>query len=120
VPATSRAAAAMLPLFVSQAPTDKVSGLIHAATLVARLLEQGRALDARALRSATENAFAASDAAGAWVWKDAYEALEAAQVLFLRKFGAAMRTRAGSPKAILDMLARLPPQRRFPMCAARE
>ena len=44
--ATSRAAAsaaATLPLFVSQAPADKVSGLIPAATLLARSLEQGRA-----------------------------------------------------------------------------
>jgi protein strawberry notch len=108
--ATSRAAAsaaATLPLLESQAPTDKVSGLIHAATLLARSLEQGRAIDARALRAAMEIAFAASDADGAWVWKDAYEALEAAQVLFLRKFGAAMRVRAGSPQAMLEMLARL-------------
>ena len=44
---------------------------------------------------------------GGWVWKDAYEALEAAQVLFLRKFGAAMRSRAGSPAAMLEMLTRL-------------
>jgi predicted RNA methylase len=110
MPATSRAtasAAATLPLFVSQAPVDKVPGLIQAATLLARSLEQGRALDARALRSAMETAFAASDAEGAWVWKDAYEALEAAQVLFLRKFGAVMRARAGSPQAMLEMLARL-------------
>ena len=34
-----------------------------------------------------EAAFGASDAEGAWVWKHAYEACEAAQVLFLRKFG---------------------------------
>ena len=34
-----------------------------------------------------EAAFGGTDAEGAWVWKDAYEALEAAQVLFLRKFG---------------------------------
>ena len=32
---------------------------------------------------------------------------EAAQVMFLRKFGAAMRTRAGSPAAMLEMLTRL-------------
>ena len=54
-----------------------------------------------------ETAFGASDAAGAWAWKDAYEAAEAAQVLFLRKFGRAMRTRAGSPTAMLEMLNRL-------------
>ena len=82
-----RARAATLPLFLPQAPPDKVSGLIHAATLLAQLLGQGRALDSRALRSAMEAAFGGTDAEGAWVWKDAYEALEAAQVLFLRKFG---------------------------------
>jgi len=106
-PASAASAAATLPLFLSQAPPDKVSGLLHAATLLAQLLGQGRALDSRALRSAMGAAFGGSDAAGAWVWKDAYEALEAAQVLFLRKFGGAMRARAGSPVAMLDMLARL-------------
>jgi hypothetical protein len=94
-------------LFLPQAPPDKVSGLFHAATLLAQLLGQGRALDSRALRSAMETAFCGTDAEGAWVWKDAYEALEAAQVMFLRKFGAAMRTRAGSPAAMLEMLTRL-------------
>src|ERR1700693_5546096 len=105
--AAAAPAAATLPLFLPQAPPDKVSGLIHAATLLAQLLGQGRALDSRALRSAMEAAFGASDAEGAWVWKDAYEASEAAQVLFLRKFGSAMRARAGSPRAMLDMLIRL-------------
>ena len=105
--ASAAPAAATLPLFLPQAPPDKVSGLIHAATLLAQLLGQGRAIDSRALRSAMETAFCGSDADGAWVWKDAYEALEAAQVLFLRKFGAAMRTRAGTPAAMLEMLTRL-------------
>ena len=95
------------PAVPSQAPADKVSGLIHAATLLAQLLGQGRALDSRALRSAMEAAFGGTDAEGTWVWKDAYEALEAAQVLFLRKFGAAMRARAGSAAAMLAMLTRL-------------
>ena len=73
-------AAVTLPLFLPQAPPDKVSGLFHAATLLAQLLGQGRALDSRALRSAMEAAFGGTDAEGTWVWKDAYEALEAAQV----------------------------------------
>ena len=105
--ASAAPAAATLPLFLPQAPPDKVSGLIHAATLLAQLLGQGRALDSRALRSAMETAFCGTDAEGAWVWKDAYEALEAAQILFLRKFGMAMRTRAGSAAAMLEMLNRL-------------
>ena len=100
-------AAGTLPLLLPQAPPDKVSGLFHAATLMAQLLGQGRAIDSRSLRSAMETAFCASDAEGAWLWKDAYEALEAAQVLFLRKYGNAMRARAGDAAAMLEMLIRL-------------
>jgi predicted RNA methylase len=105
--ATAAPAAVTLPLFLPQAPPDKVSGLIHAATLLAQLLGQDRAVDSRALRSAMESAFGATDAEGAWVWKDAYEALEAAEIMFLRKFGSAMRTRAASAAAMLDMLTRV-------------
>ena len=105
----SSPAAATLPLFLPQATPDKVSGLIHAATLLAQLLGQGRAVDSCALRSAMETAFCGSDAEGAWVWKDAYEAIEAAQVLLLRKFGAAMPTRACSAAVMLEMLTRRTP-----------
>src|SRR4051794_29533349 len=44
-------------------------------------------------------------AAGAWVWKDAYEAGEAAQALFRRRYGPAMRAKAGTRTAMLAMLA---------------
>ena len=49
--ATSAAAArpAVLPLFAAAPAPDRVSGLFHAATELARLLGQGRALDSRAL-----------------------------------------------------------------------
>ena len=53
------------------------------------------------------SAFGASDAEGAWDWKTAYDACEAATVLFLRKFGPAMRARAASPAAMLPMLAKI-------------
>lgn len=95
-------------LVTSAAPApDRVSGLFHAATELARLLGQGRSFDRSALRSAMEAAFCASDVAGAWAWKDAYEAVEAAQVLFLRKFGRAMKSRTGFAMEMLDMLNRL-------------
>ena len=50
---------------------------------------------------------AAPTAEGAWDWKTAYDACEAATVLFLRKFGPAMRARAASPAALLPMLAKI-------------
>ena len=54
-----------------------------------------------------ERAFGGSDADGAWDWKTAYDACEAATVLFLRKFGPAIRAKAASPAAMLPMLAKL-------------
>ena len=53
------------------------------------------------------SAFGGSDAQGAWDWKMAYDACEAATVLFLRKFGPAMQARAGSPAALLAMLTKI-------------
>ncbi|MYG52351.1 MAG: methylase, partial [Rhodospirillaceae bacterium] len=50
----------------------------------------------------------ADAAAGAWAWKDAYEAAEAALVLFLQRYGRAMRRRAGAgPDGPANMLAML-------------
>lgn len=84
------------------------SRIAQAARLILCDLEQGRRIDAaNVLRSAMESAFGGSDAAGAWHWKAAYEACEAATVLFLRKHGAAMRTKAGSPAGLLAMLAKV-------------
>ncbi len=54
-----------------------------------------------------EAAFGASDATGAWDWKTAYDACEAATVLFLRKYGKALFRKAGSPAASLPMLTKI-------------
>ncbi|MBM3639828.1 MAG: methylase, partial [Alphaproteobacteria bacterium] len=87
---------------------EKPHALVMAAqTLVVRLAK-GSSIDAPALRAAMEGAFGASDAQGAWCWKDAYEAVEAAQVLFLRRYGPAMATRAANdPARILSMLKKI-------------
>ncbi|MBI1206827.1 MAG: methylase [Azospirillum sp.] len=104
----SAAAAAVLRPCAQSLPTpDNAAGIFRAADLLLPSLQRGEALDARTLRGAMETAFGGSDAAGAWLWKDAYEACEAAQVLFLRKFSAAMRARAASPAALLAMLMKL-------------
>ena len=52
-------------------------------------------------------AFEASDQHGAWVWKDAYEASEAAAVLFLRKYGPGILKKAGGASRALAMIAKL-------------
>jgi len=86
---------------------DTATGLIRAANLLLPDLEHGHAVDSRQLRAAMEQAFGGSDAEGAWAWKHAYDACEAAQVLFLRKFGPAIRARAATPAAQLAMLGKV-------------
>ena len=90
---------------------SKPSALLAAARTLLPVLETGRPLDARVLREAMTRAFGASDADGAWVWKDAYEAAEAALVLFLQRYGRAMRREAGAgpegPASMLRMLETL-------------
>ncbi|MCY4384073.1 MAG: strawberry notch family protein [Nitrospinae bacterium] len=94
----------------STAP-DAFEALLTAARALLPLLAAGRPLDANALRDAMTGAHGGSDAEGAWVWKDAYEAAEAAVVLFLQRYGRAMRQRAGAgaegPAAMLAMLERI-------------
>ena len=90
--------------------------LFAAARTLLPALVAGRPLDAAILREAMTGAFGASDSAGAWLWKDAYEAAEAAAVLFLQRYGRAMRLNAGAgpdgPRrmlAMLDAIAALEP-----------
>jgi hypothetical protein len=88
---TSAAAAALAAsrTAVPDAPA-RATALIHAARLLLPALERGQAIDAALLRAAMEQAVGASDSEGGWDWKSAYDACEAAAVLFLRKYGGAM------------------------------
>ncbi|UWU75407.1 strawberry notch family protein [Bradyrhizobium huanghuaihaiense] len=90
-----------------RAPASLTSAATRAARQLLTDLERGRRIDAAVLRGAMEAAFGASDASGAWNWKTAYDVCEVATVLFLRKFGPAMRARAGSTAAMLPMLAKI-------------
>ena len=105
---------AIQPLHPSPAIADapgirsKPAALLAAATALLPNLEAGRALDAKTLREAMSAAFGASDTQGAWVWKDAYEAAEAAMVLFIQRYGRLMRREAGAgPGSAAAMLAML-------------
>src|ERR1043166_5181402 len=102
----SLAGGAVAPLSI-RATAVVASSVIRAARQLLTDLERSRRIDAAVLRGAMEAAFGASDATGAWTWKTAYDACEAATVLFLRRYGAAMRTKATSPAAMLPMLMRI-------------
>lgn len=92
----------------SRVPTaDLATPIFSAACLLLPRLERGERVDASALRGVMETAFGASDAAGAWDWKMAGEAGEAATVLFLRKYGRALLRAAPSPAIRLSLLSKV-------------
>jgi predicted RNA methylase len=101
------AACAAAPFSGTPASTALAARITDAARLLLPDLERGRRIDAATLRAAMEHAFGGSDAEGAWDWKAAYDACEAATVLFLRKYGKALFRKSGSPAAALPMLAKI-------------
>ncbi|MHC0055525.1 strawberry notch-like NTP hydrolase domain-containing protein [Actibacterium sp. D379-3] len=100
-------AAAVQPTVPSRTPENTASCILTAANRILAGLERGIQIETRILRQAMEETFGGSDAEGFWSWKDAYEACEAAQVLFLRKYGRAMQEKAASPAALLSMISRI-------------
>src|SRR5690606_36461233 len=104
----SASAAALAATPIPLAPvTDPAARMAEAARLLLPHLERGQRIDAGVLRTAMETAFGASDATGAWDWKMAYDACEAATVLFLRKYGKALLRKAASPSALLSAFTRI-------------
>jgi len=89
------------------APLGPAPAILAAANLLIPHLERSQRVDAATLRTAMETAFGASDASGAWDWKTAYDACEAATVLFLRKYGKTLFRKAASPSARLSAITRI-------------
>ena len=96
-------AANTLRVTVHRAPEPTMA----AANALLADLSLGQPVDTAKLKAIMTAAYGASDADGAWDWKDAYNAGEIATVLFLRKFGPGMLKRAASPAAMAAMLTKV-------------
>ena len=103
-PDAARGAAAAAPPSSVAAASRR---LLDAAQALQPLLEAGHPFSTAQLREAMARAFGASDAAGAWDWKAAYDACEAAQILLLRRYGGALAAQNRSPQRVLAMWERL-------------
>jgi predicted RNA methylase len=95
------------PTTLAQAPVAPAYAILAAAGRLLPLLERGQRVNSATLRAAMETAFGASDASGLWDWKTAYEACEAATVLFLRKYGRAVFRQAETPSVRLAALSKI-------------
>ena len=78
---------------LAHASVSAAALLAASQALLPRLIH-GAAIGAPVLREAMTAALGGTDAEGAWSWKNAYEACEVAQLLFLRRFGPALRARS--------------------------
>lgn len=102
----ARTTAPIIPL--APTSTDGIAQAIHqAALLLLPFLERGETVTTAGLRTIMTESFGGSDAQGFWVWKQAYEALEAAQILFVQKFGPAILSRSTSQRDALAMMKRI-------------
>ena len=77
---------------------------IDAAVALPPTMETGGRIDAAILRNAMTEAFQGTDAEGVWDWKTAYDACEIASVLFIRKYGSALRRKVPPASALLPTL----------------
>ena len=104
---SSPAAGTAASLQASSGLPSRAGFILVAANALLPLLERGWPIGSSDLRNIMTDAFGGSDAEGVWLWKDAYEACEVAQVLFLKTFGAAITARANNPQSALSMLTRV-------------
>jgi hypothetical protein len=98
---------AALPLFAAAAPPNRAANLLSAARALAPHLARGRPMERRAVSAVLTTTFGATDAEGAWDWRDAYDAIEAAMVLQVRRLAPQLARLEDAPGEIVSALADL-------------
>ena len=96
---------ASLSLFSAPRPCDRAANLMAAARVLATHLARSRPLHRKLVSSVMTTGFGGSDAEGLWNWRDAYEAIEAATVLQIRRLAPQESRLEDAPAAIAVLLA---------------
>jgi len=94
---------ACLPLF-ALASGDKCANTLAAARALSPHLARSRPLDRKLVASTMTMSFGATDAQGAWNWRDAYDAIELAVVLQLRRLSPQIARLEDAPAQIAALL----------------
>jgi len=94
-----------LSLFADLAVGNLPANILAAARALAIHLARSRPLDRRLVAEVMTTAFGASDAEGGWTWRDAYDAIEAATVLQIRRLAPQIARLEDAPAEIAALLA---------------
>ena len=106
---TADSLAAAHPAMMLTGPAAAMAA-IDAAKALLPTMEAGSQISATVLRAAMTEAFKGSDSEGVWDWKTAYDACEIASVLFIRKYGAALKRKVPPASALPEQLGEPEPE----------
>jgi len=102
---STRTPSLSMTLFVDPAASDVAANILAAARALSTHLARSRPLDRKLVAGIMTTAFGASDAEGAWSWRDAYDAIEAATVIQIRRLAPQVGRLEDSPAEIAALLA---------------
>ncbi|OYX34564.1 MAG: methylase [Brevundimonas subvibrioides] len=105
VPARRSQAPSGPTLFPDPPQGDPAANVLAAARVLAVPLARSRPLDRRRVADVMTTAFGGTDADGAWCWRDAYDAIEAATVLQVRRLAPQIARLEEAPAEIAALLA---------------
>ncbi|MFA4952333.1 strawberry notch-like NTP hydrolase domain-containing protein [Brevundimonas sp.] len=94
-----------LSLFADPSTMDTPANILAAARSLAVHLSRSRPLDRHLVADVMTTTFGASDAEGGWTWRDAYDAIEAATVLQIRRLAPQVARLEDAPAEIAALLA---------------
>jgi predicted RNA methylase len=99
---------AFLPIFGASATgNDKAANVLSAARALRPHLNRSRVLDRKLVANTMTTTFGGSDAEGLWLWRDAYDAIEAALVLQIRRLAPQIARLEDAPAQIVTLLTNL-------------
>ena len=98
---------AMLPLFAADTKSDKAANIVAVGRALTPHLGRARPLDRKLVSNTMTLMFGGTDAEGLWTWRDAYDAIEVALVLQLRRLAPQISRVEDAPADIASMLAGL-------------
>ena len=99
--------ASSLSLFAAPDGADRPANILASARALATHLARSLPLDRRLVAQVMTTAFGGSDAQGLWSWRDAYEAIEAATVLQIRRLAPQIARLEDAPVEIAILLAKV-------------